>query len=194
MINFANIKIPINELVNSDGTRIGADNVKLSVDNSKSASNSTLDPMFDANGNQLKNSSIQSTRQQGLSINSEEITPNVLKKRELDVDLAVINIAGLNQKTISELDRYVEQNFLRVLEAKKRSLQSRVIIYDSTEVRVPRKGGIELKPPPIIQALLDGKFFEALQAGFLRIEPLPEKLFQAILEVLKGREKEKNIN
>ena len=137
---------------------------------------------------------VRSTRRQGFRIDSEEVTPNDLKKRGLDIDLAVINVSGLSQKTISELDRYVEQNFLRVLEAKKRSLQSRVIIYDSTEVRVPRKGGIELKPPPIIQALLDGKFFEALQAGFLRIEPLPEKLFQAILEVLKGREKEKNIN
>lgn len=55
----------IQELINRDGTRIGSNNVKLSVDNSKSASNSTMDPMFDQNGNQLKNASVQSTRQQG---------------------------------------------------------------------------------------------------------------------------------
>ncbi len=55
----------LNELVNSDGTRIGGDKVKLSRDNSKSASNSTLDPMYDEDGNQIKNASVQSTRQQG---------------------------------------------------------------------------------------------------------------------------------
>lgn len=56
----------INELVNSDGVRLSGDNVKLSVDNSMSASNSTMDPMFDPeDGDQLKNSVVQSTRQQG---------------------------------------------------------------------------------------------------------------------------------
>ena len=56
----------INEFVNSDGVRLGSDNVKLSVDDSMSASNSTMDPMFDPeDGDQLKNSVVQSTRQQG---------------------------------------------------------------------------------------------------------------------------------
>jgi hypothetical protein len=56
----------LNELVNSDGTRIGSNNVKLSRDNSKSASNSTMDPMYDPeDGHQIKNSVTQSTRQQG---------------------------------------------------------------------------------------------------------------------------------
>jgi len=55
----------LSELVNSDGTRIGSNNVKLSVDNSKSASNSTMDPMYDEDGDQVRNSVVQSTRQQG---------------------------------------------------------------------------------------------------------------------------------
>lgn len=56
----------IQELVNKDGGKLGGNNVKLSVDNSKSASNSTMDPMFNPeDGDQIKNSSIQSTRQQG---------------------------------------------------------------------------------------------------------------------------------
>ena len=55
----------LNELVNSDGTRIGSNNVKLSRDNSKSASNSTMDPMYDIDGDQIRNSVVQSTRQQG---------------------------------------------------------------------------------------------------------------------------------
>jgi hypothetical protein len=56
----------LNELVNSDGTRIGGNNVKLSVDNSKSASNSTMDPMYSPeDGDQVRNSVVQSTRQQG---------------------------------------------------------------------------------------------------------------------------------
>jgi len=55
----------LSELVNSDGTRIGSNNVKVSRDDSKSASNSTMDPMYDEEGNQIKNSVVQSTRQQG---------------------------------------------------------------------------------------------------------------------------------
>lgn len=55
----------LSELVNGDGTRIGGNNVKLSRDNSKSASNSTMDPMYDLEGDQIKNSVVQSTRQQG---------------------------------------------------------------------------------------------------------------------------------
>ena len=56
----------LSELVNSDGTRIGGNNVKLSRDNSKSASNSTMDPMYDPeDGDQVRNSVVQSTRQQG---------------------------------------------------------------------------------------------------------------------------------
>ena len=55
----------INELVNKDGVRLGDDNVKLSVDNSKSASNSTIDPMYNPEtGDQLKNATAQQ-RQQG---------------------------------------------------------------------------------------------------------------------------------
>ena len=56
----------LSELVNSDGTRIGSNNVKLSRDNSKSASNSTMDPMYSPeDGDQVRNSVVQSTRQQG---------------------------------------------------------------------------------------------------------------------------------
>lgn len=56
----------LNELVNSDGTRISGDNVKLNRDDSKSASDSTMDPMYDPeDGDQLKNSVVQSTRQPG---------------------------------------------------------------------------------------------------------------------------------
>jgi hypothetical protein len=56
----------LKELVNSDGTRIGSDNVKLNRDNSKSASNSTMDPMYNPeDGDQIKNSVVQSTRQPG---------------------------------------------------------------------------------------------------------------------------------
>lgn len=56
----------IQELVNKNGGKLGSDNLKLSVDNSKSASNSTMDPMFDPeDGDQIKNSVVQSTRQQG---------------------------------------------------------------------------------------------------------------------------------
>lgn len=56
----------LNELVNSDGTRIGGNNVKLNRDDSKSASNSTMDPMYDPeDGDQVRNSVVQSTRQQG---------------------------------------------------------------------------------------------------------------------------------
>lgn len=56
----------LSELVNSDGTRIGSDNVKLNRDNSKSASNSTMDPMYSPeDGDQVRNSVVQSTRQQG---------------------------------------------------------------------------------------------------------------------------------
>jgi len=56
----------IKELVNKEGGKLGGDNVTLSVDNSKSASNSTMDPMFNPeDGDQLKNSVVQSTRQQG---------------------------------------------------------------------------------------------------------------------------------
>lgn len=60
------LKNILSELVNSDGTRIGGNNVKLSRDNSKSASNSTMDPMYDPeDGDQVRNSVVQSTRQQG---------------------------------------------------------------------------------------------------------------------------------
>lgn len=56
----------LKELVNKDGVRLGTNNVKLSIDNVKSASNSTMDPMFNPeDGEQLKNSVIQSTHQQG---------------------------------------------------------------------------------------------------------------------------------
>ena len=56
----------LKELVNSDGTRIGGNNVKLNRDNSKSASNSTMDPMYyPEDGKQLKNSRVQSTTQPG---------------------------------------------------------------------------------------------------------------------------------
>jgi hypothetical protein len=55
----------LSELVNSDGTRIGGNNVRLSRDNSKSASNSTTDPMYKIDGTQIRNSVVQSTRQQG---------------------------------------------------------------------------------------------------------------------------------
>ena len=56
----------LKELVDKDGVRLGGNNVKLSVDNSKSASNSTMDPMFNPeDGDQLKNSVVQSTHQQG---------------------------------------------------------------------------------------------------------------------------------
>lgn len=56
----------LKELVNSNGARIGSDNVKLSRDNSKSASNSTMDPMYNPeDGTQLKNSRVQSTTQPG---------------------------------------------------------------------------------------------------------------------------------
>jgi len=55
----------INELVGKDGVRIGNDNVALSVDNSVSASNSTMDPMYNPeDGTQLKNAVAQQ-RQQG---------------------------------------------------------------------------------------------------------------------------------
>lgn len=65
----------IQELVNLDGTRIGNDNVKLSVDNSKSASNSTNDPMYDPeNGDQLKNAVVQQ-RQQGYRKNPFALLP-----------------------------------------------------------------------------------------------------------------------
>jgi hypothetical protein len=63
MINW--IKININELVNKDGTRIGSNNVKLSRDDSKSASNSTSDPIYDPEtGKQLKNA-VSQQRQNG---------------------------------------------------------------------------------------------------------------------------------
>lgn len=56
----------LSELVNSDGTRIGNDNVKLSRDDSESASDSTMDPMYNPkDGSQIRNSVVQSTRQQG---------------------------------------------------------------------------------------------------------------------------------
>jgi len=56
----------LKELVNSNGARIGSDNVKINRDNSKSASNSTMDPMYDPeDGKQLKNSRVQSTTQPG---------------------------------------------------------------------------------------------------------------------------------
>ena len=59
------MKIWINELVDKDGVRLGGNNVKLSVDNSVSASNSTIDPMYNPkSGNQLKNATAQQ-RQQG---------------------------------------------------------------------------------------------------------------------------------
>jgi len=55
----------INEFVDQSGVRIGSNNVKLSVDNSVSASNSTIDPMFNPeDGDQLKNATAQQ-RQQG---------------------------------------------------------------------------------------------------------------------------------
>jgi len=55
----------INELVDKDGVRLGGNNVKLSVDNSVSASNSTIDPMYNPeDGDQLKNATAQQ-RQQG---------------------------------------------------------------------------------------------------------------------------------
>jgi len=63
MINW--IKININELVNKDGTRIGANNVQIGQNNSKSASNSTSDPMYDPeDGDQLKNA-VSQQRQNG---------------------------------------------------------------------------------------------------------------------------------
>lgn len=66
----------LKEFVNSDGVRIGGNNVKLSVDNSKSASNSTMDPMFNPkDGTQLKNSVVQSTRQQGYNDNPFSLIP-----------------------------------------------------------------------------------------------------------------------
>jgi hypothetical protein len=61
MLNFL-----ISELVNKNGTRLGSDNINLSVDDSISTSNSTLDPMFNPDtGEQIKSSSVQSTTQQG---------------------------------------------------------------------------------------------------------------------------------
>ena len=63
MINW--IKININELVNKDGTRIGSNNVQIGQNNSKSASNSTSDPMYDPeDGDQLKNA-VSQQRQNG---------------------------------------------------------------------------------------------------------------------------------
>ena len=63
MINWT--KININELVNKDGTRIGANNVQIGQNNSKSASNSTSDPMYDPeDGDQLKNA-VSQQRQNG---------------------------------------------------------------------------------------------------------------------------------
>jgi len=55
----------IKEFVGQSGVRIGSNNVKLSVDNSVSASNSTIDPMYNPeDGDQLKNATAQQ-RQQG---------------------------------------------------------------------------------------------------------------------------------
>ena len=66
----------LKELVNSNGARIGADNVKLNRDNSKSASNSTMDPMYDPeSGKQLKNSRVQSTTQAGYKKNLYALLP-----------------------------------------------------------------------------------------------------------------------
>ena len=66
----------LKELVNSNGARIGADNVKLNRDNSKSASNSTMDPMYNPeDGKQLKNSRIQSTTQPGYRRNLYSLVP-----------------------------------------------------------------------------------------------------------------------
>jgi len=65
-MTFIKKKDILKELVNSNGSRIGTDNVKLSRDNSKSASNSTMDPMYNPeDGKQLKNSRVQSTTQPG---------------------------------------------------------------------------------------------------------------------------------
>ena len=70
------VKDILKELVNSNGARIGADNVKLNRDDSKSASNSTMDPMYDPeSGKQLKNSRIQSTTQPGYRRNLYSLVP-----------------------------------------------------------------------------------------------------------------------
>lgn len=77
----------LHELVNSGGIRIGNNNVKLSVDNSKSASNSTLDPMFDPeDGDQLKNSTVQSTRQQGYRKFPYSLVPMPARNVGLGID------------------------------------------------------------------------------------------------------------
>lgn len=63
MINWG--KININELVNKDGTRIGSNNVQIGQNNSKSASNSTSDPIYDPEtGKQLRNA-VSQQRQNG---------------------------------------------------------------------------------------------------------------------------------
>lgn len=65
----------INELVDKDGVRLGGNNVKLSVDNSVSASNSTIDPMYNpTNGRQLKNATALQ-RQQGYRKSPYSLVP-----------------------------------------------------------------------------------------------------------------------
>jgi hypothetical protein len=65
----------INELVDKDGVRLGGNNVKLSVDNSVSSSNSTIDPMYNpTNGRQLKNATALQ-RQQGYRKSPYSLVP-----------------------------------------------------------------------------------------------------------------------
>lgn len=106
----------INELVDKDGVRLGGNNVKLSVDNSVSASNSTIDPMYNPkSGRQLKNATAQQ-RQQGYRKSPYSLVPlpTMTPGRDPSIDYMddeeeLSNPKkGLEDKSKQKMEEYVE--------------------------------------------------------------------------------------
>jgi hypothetical protein len=105
------MKIWINELVDKDGVRLGGNNVKLSVDNSVSASNSTIDPMYNPkSGNQLKNATAQQ-RQQGYRKFPYSLVPLPARSAGNTVDTDYMSDGEIPNKKIGDKVKYNNQDW-----------------------------------------------------------------------------------
>jgi len=124
MINF--LKLRLNELVNSDGTRIGANNVKLSVDNSKSSSDSTMDPIYDDDGEQIRNSVVGSTRQQGYRGYYSLVPMPAVKTPLASVYTASANIDYMDDEQGEETEKGKKYTKERLKKASKKKMDNMV--------------------------------------------------------------------
>jgi hypothetical protein len=135
----------LNELVNSDGTRIGGNNVKLSRDNSKSSSDSTMDPMYNPeDGDQVRNSVVQSTRQQGYRGYYSLVPMPSVKTPNATINTYTDNIDYMDdkkgvKKTIKKISKKKMEEMVEDIVSKK---ISKDVIDDVKTYNVINKNGI----------------------------------------------------